>query len=42
MNTFPSKAIPMFIKMDIEGAARIIREYKPKLAICAYYKPEDV
>jgi FkbM family methyltransferase len=46
----PDSELPTFIKMDIEGAeqealmgaADIIRRVKPKLAISAYHKPEDM
>lgn len=41
---------PTFIKLDIEGAEpaalrgaqELIREYRPRLAICAYHKPDHL
>lgn len=47
---FQGREVPTFIKMDIEGAEKkaligakeLIRSHKPKLAICAYHKVEDI
>jgi FkbM family methyltransferase len=46
----PDEVLPTYIKMDIEGAekealkgsADVILRKHPKLAVCAYHKPEDV
>lgn len=45
-----NRELPTFIKMDIEGSEKqallgsknIISSARPKLAICAYHKPEDL
>jgi len=44
------KHVPTFIKLDVEGceigtlkgATNLIRQYKPKLAICAYHQVSDI
>ena len=49
-NFFEDKEPPTFIKMDIEGAEidallganKLIKKYKPKLAISVYHKPTDL
>ena len=49
-DVIPADEIVTFIKMDIEGAeldalkgaARIIKQHRPKLSICLYHKPEDM
>lgn len=46
----PADQYPTFIKLDIEGseqqallgAKTILKESMPKLAVCAYHKPEDL
>jgi len=46
----PEDELPTFIKLDIEGAeknalqgaVKIIKQAKPKLAICVYHKIEDI
>lgn len=49
MDEFLKNEKVTFIKMDIEGlemkaikgASKIIKEQKPRLAICIYHKPDD-
>ncbi|MCW0188843.1 FkbM family methyltransferase [Campylobacter lari] len=45
-----NREIPTYIKMDIEGgelsalegAKKVIKQFKPKLAVCIYHKKEDL
>lgn len=50
LDEFVYDSKPTYIKMDVEGAEqealkgckKIIQNYKPKLAICIYHKPDDL